>query len=360
MRWPPIDVVSGFSRTLTCVALVALTSSVRPAALTVETLTSVGSLPPHIVGEFEDPVQFQQSPSGEYFVLDRRGQRVYTIDAARKTVTAAVKIGQEPGLILQPFGFDIGADGSFVVGDVPRGAQQRVQTFAADRTVRASFNVPGQPAARVEFGGVVLNGLGSLRVAGERLLLSHPESGGLFTEYSINGYAQRTIGNLRATGFERDRDLHIAMNAGLALPDPTGGFYFVFVTGTPMFRKYNAAGALEFERYVQGVEVDGLLGTMPTQWPRRRVNEREIPFVRPIIRTAAVDRQGQLWISMALPVTYVYDDQGDKVRTVRFVGAGPLNPTSLFFTSDNRLLVTPGCYEFDPEPATPKPMAKAG
>jgi hypothetical protein len=190
--------------------------------------------------------------------------------------------------------------------------------------------------------------IGSLRFAGERLLISHPESGGLFTEYSTRGYARRSIGRLRKTGFEQERDLHIAMNAGLALPDPTGGFYFVFVTGTPMFRKYDADGTVRFERYIQGPEIDTLVSTQPTRWPRRRVNEREVPLVRPLIRTAAVDRTGQLWISLATPLTYVFDAQGDKVRTVQFVGAGPLSPTSLFFTRENRLLVTPGCYEFDP------------
>lgn len=331
---------------LTSLALLALTAN--GAALRVETLRPVGSLPPHIVGEFEDPIAFQQAPSGQYYVLDRREQRVFTVDAARRSVTAAVRIGQEPGLVLQPFGFDLGPDGGFVVGDVPRGAQQRVQTFGPDGAGRTSFLLPGQPAARVEFGSIVMNGIGSLRFAGERLLISHPESGALFTEYSTRGFAQRSIGTPRPTGFEREHDLHVAMNAGLALPDPTGGFYYVFVTGTPIFRKYDAAGALLFERYIQGPEVDALLSTMPTTWPRRRVAEREVPFVRPIIRTAAVDRRGQLWVSLALPVTYVFDQQGDKARTVQLVGAGPLNPTSLFFTRDNRLLVTPGCYEFDP------------
>ena len=340
MRWPRIS------------ALIVLGAAfgTQTTALRVETLTSVGSLPPHVVGEFEDPVQFQQSASGTYYVLDRRGQRVYTVDAARKTVTAAVKIGQEQGLVLQPFGFDLGPSGTIVVGDVPRGSQQRVQTFTGTGAWQTGFFLPGEPAAHVEVGNVVLNGIGSLRFSGERLLISHPESGGLFTEYSTAGYALRTIGALRQTGFEQERDLHIAMNAGLALPDPAGGFYFVFVTGTPMFRKYDAAGALVFERYIQGVEVDALMSTQPTRWPRRRINQREVPLVRPLIRTAAVDRTGHLWVSLALPATYVFDPQGDKVRTVQFVGAGSLGPSSLFFTTDNRLLVTPGLYEFDPWP----------
>jgi hypothetical protein len=61
-----------------------------------------------------------------------------------------------------------------------------------------------------------------------------------------------------------------------------------------------------------------------------------------------VDPQGQLWISMIVPYTYVYDTQGDKARTVQFSAAGIMSPTSLFFTRSGRILVTPGCYEFDP------------
>ncbi len=68
----------------------------------------------------------------------------------------------------------------------------------------------------------------------------------------------------------------------------------------------------------------------------------------PTVRAAAVDGAGRLWISLAVPYTYVYDAQGDKVRTVQFSAAGVISPTSLFFTRDGRLLVTPGCYEFDP------------
>ncbi len=187
-----------------------------------------------------------------------------------------------------------------------------------------------------------------MRYAGDRLLISHPESGALFTEYSPRGWAQRSIGRLRDTGFENDRDLHLAMNAGLPLIDPTGGFYFVFITGRPMFRKYDAAGTLVRERWIQGVELDGYLDAQPTRWPRRRIQDREVPLVTPVVRTATVDAGGRLWVSLTVPYTYVYDADGDKVRTVQFAGAGTISPTSLFFTARGRLLVTPGCYEFDP------------
>jgi hypothetical protein len=39
---------------------------------------------------------------------------------------------------------------------------------------------------------------------------------------------------------------------------------------------------------------------------------------------------------------------GEKRRTVQFAAAGVLSPTSLFFGRDGRLLVTPGCYAFEP------------
>ena len=47
-----------------------------------------------------------------------------------------------------------------------------------------------------------------------------------------------------------------------------------------------------------------------------------------------------------MPYTYVFDRDGDKVRTVQFRGAGIMTPSSFFFTTSNRILVTPGLYEF--------------
>ena len=73
-----------------------------------------------------------------------------------------------------------------------------------------------------------------------------------------------------------------------------------------------------------------------------------MPMVPPIVRTAAVDRAGGLWISFTVPFTYVYDTEGEKTRVVQFHGAGIIAPTSLSFARDGQLLVTPGCYVFDP------------
>lgn len=330
----------------TSLAVLLVAIAVSPvSALRVEILRSAGGLPPHIVGLFEEAVGFQQAASGLYYVFDRRGHAVYTIDPGRTMARKAVDIGAEPGRVLQPYGFDVAPDGSFVVADIPR-TEDRVQLFDATGEFRYGFFVPTRPAARVTIGNLVLNGIASIQHAGTALLVSYPEVGALITEYSLAGQATRSIGRLRPTGFEADHDLHVAMNTGLPLVDPTGGYYFVFMTGRPMFRKYDASGALLFERHVEGPELDALLDAQPVRWPLRRVEDREIPFVTPVVRAASVDPNGRLWISLAVPYTYVYDPQGDKVRTVQFSAAGVVSPSSLSFTRDGRLLVTPGCYEF--------------
>jgi hypothetical protein len=316
------------------------------AALRVEILRSAGGLPPHIVGMFEGPADFQRAANGTYYVFDRRGHAVYSIDAARTRAQKIIEIGREEGRIIQPTGFDVSRDGRIAVADVPR-LQQRVQTFDGQGTRLTGFFLPGQPAARVTIGNLMLNGASSVQHTGSTLLISHPESGALFTEYSPAGYAQRSIGILRSTGFEEDRELHVAMNAGLPLVDPTGGFYYVFITGMPVLRKYDAAGALVFERHIAGRELDSYLENQPKRWPRRRVEDKEVPFVTPTIQAAAVNDRGELWLSLTVPYTYVYDSDGDRIRTIQFQAAGLIIPTSLSFASDGRLLVTPGCYEFD-------------
>ncbi len=317
------------------------------SALRVEVLRSVSAIPPAIVGEFEDPVAFQQAANGQYFVFDRRAHTVYGIDAKRTAAWKLIQIGQEVGRVIEPGAFDLAPNGTFAVADAPR-RQERVQVFGPGGNVLGGFTLPGRPGARITIGSLVLNGAGSLQYTGTSFLMSHPESGALFTEYLPAGTPVRSIGRLRATGFEDDRDLHVAMNSGLPLVDPTGGFYFVFIAGTPVFQKYDGKGVLQFERHIEGRELDDLLRAQPRKWPTRRIEDREVPFIMPVVRAAAVDRKGQLWVSLAVPYTYVYDTHGDKARTVQFRGAGTISPTSLFFTEGGRVLVTPGCYEFQP------------
>src|SRR5687767_9537975 len=85
-------------RLLGCaVALLYTVLAGGTSALTVEILTSIGGLPPHIVGTFEEPIQFQQSANGTYYVFDRRGHAVHTVDAGRTISRKVLDIGFEEG-----------------------------------------------------------------------------------------------------------------------------------------------------------------------------------------------------------------------------------------------------------------------
>lgn len=316
-----------------------------PAARRVEVLTSTGGLPPHIVGLFRDAAGFQRVASGQYFVFDRRAHAVFGVDPEMTTAWKLVDVGQEAGRLLDPTAFDAEPGGTFVVADAP-GMAERVQVFDKGGRQLGGFTLPGRAVPRVTLGSLVVSGIGTLQYTGRAILMSQPETGSLITEYGLGGTPTRSIGALRTTGHEEDRTLHLALNAGLPLANPAGGFYFVFQAGAPLFRKYDATGRLVFERHIEGVEIDRLVQNLPTVWPRRQGPDGNVPLVTPVIRTAAVDPEGRLWITFLQPYTYVYDPDGEKVRVVQFRGAGILQPSSLFFTGDGRLLVTPGCYEF--------------
>jgi hypothetical protein len=314
-------------------------------ALTSEVLRSSGAVPAHIAGQFREPAGFQQSSSGQFFVFDRRGHAVYGLDAAQSRAWEIVRIGGESGRIIDPTAFAVEPDGTFVVADAPNN-RERIQIFNSTGAKIGGFLLPGRLKTRVVIENAVLNGIGSLQYTGRSILMSQPETGGLITEFTLSGGVHRTIGRLRATGHEEDRELHLALNSGVPLVDPTGGFYFVFQTGEPVFRKYDAAGQLLFERHVEGREIDALVAGLPAKWPTRQTAEGELPLVTPTIRTASVDPDGRLWIAFTVPYTYVYDRDGDKVRTVQFRAAGLVTPSSLFFAKDGKLLVTPGLVEF--------------
>jgi hypothetical protein len=320
-------------------------AAVRVSPGSIEVLKAVDSLAPHVVGLFRDPIGFKQTATGDYYVFDRRGHTVYAVDQAGNAATKLVQIGAEDGRVIEPSAFDVAVNGSFAVADAPNG-RERVQMFDAAGIRTGGFLLPGRGAARVVLGTMALNGVGTLTFNNKLLLMSHPETGWLFSEYTLTGVPVRSIGQLRKTGHEADRDLHLALNAGIPIADPAGGFYYVFMAGPPAFRKYDAKGELLYERVIQGREIDPVVAAIPDRWPRRAAGE--LPLVAPSVRTAAVDPSGRLWVSFVLPYTYVFDATGEKVRTVQFRGAGVVAPSSLWFNGKGRLLVTPGCYEFQP------------
>ena len=310
-----------------------------------EVLRSTGGLPAHVVGQFREPAAFQETAAGVRFVFDRGNHSVYRIDRTG-VARQIVEIGPERGRILGASSFDLGPGDRFVVADAPAG-RERVQIFDLEGTRIGGFTLPGRAAPRISLGNIVLNGVGSLQFTGQSIVMNQPELGGLITRFSLNGHPFHTFGVFRQTGHEADRDVHLALNSGLPLVEPDGGFYFVFQAGVPVFRKYDARGNMLFERHVEGAELDVVIANLPTTWPRRTdEGGREIPVIPPTVRTAAVDPDGNLWIALNVPYVYVYDPRGEKIRTVRLRGAGPVQPISLFFPSPNRLLVTPGCYEF--------------
>jgi len=328
-----------------CLLPCALASQSLSSPGRVDILRSIDALPPAIVGRFREPAGYERIPDGPDYVFDRRGHSVHTVSADRETFRTLVEIGGEEGRLLEPSAFDVAPDGSFAVADAP-GGRERIQFFGPAGIRLGGFLRPGRPPARVAIGSLVLSGVGSLVYTGRSVILSEPESGWLFTEYGLRGTPVRSIGLLRPTGQENDREVHFALNAGLPLPAPDGSFFFVFLAGRPAFRKYSASGDLIFERAIQGRELDPVVAGLPDRWPHRSGGGREAPLVWPVVRTAAVDPDGRLWVSLVQPFTYVYDAEGEKVRTVQFRAAGRLAPSSLSFPEPRRVLVTPGCYEF--------------
>jgi len=323
-----------------------IAASLVVLALGPDVLRSVDAIPAHVAGRFRDPSGFERSASGQYFVFDRRSQIVWGVDARGESAWEIVHIGNEPGRILNPFAFALASDGTFAVGDAPNN-QERIQIFTPAGFRIGGFTLPGKPRARVVLEGLVLNGIGSLQYTGTSILLSQPETGGLVNEYSLSGSPVRRFGELRRTGHEDDPAVHAMLNTGVPLIDPRGGFFFVFQTGEPMFRKYDASGRLMFERRIQGREIDDFVGRLPSLWPKRTAATGEIPFVTPTIRAAAVDRSGHLWVSFTEPVTYEFDGDGDKIRAVQFRAAGPVSPNHMSFDEKGRMLVTPGLYVFE-------------
>jgi hypothetical protein len=276
---------------------------------------------------------------------------VYAFDAKKTTRREVLKVGLDKDHVLQPAVLSLGPGDLFAVSDAQWG-MERIQYFNTRGLWIGGFFLKTKVAPRLVVGSIVVNGAGSMQFTKDGFLVSQPESGGLVTQFDLNGQAVRTFGTLRPTGHEADRDLHLAFNVGMPLPTPDGGVYFVFRTGRPLVRKYDAAGTLVFERHIEGPELDAAIQSLPNVWPMRPESEGRLPIVPPLVRTAAVDRAGRLWVSLVDPFTYVYDSRGEKMRTVQFKGARILAPSSLFFTTRQTILVTPDCYEFPTDPST--------
>jgi len=331
-------------RAVTFVIATSLLTIGRSAPAT-QTLTPSRSLPSSVLTSIDRIQTCVETGTGELLILDAGAQTVSLIDAARTTVRKIVATGPEWGHVLRPNALALGRDRTFAVADTP-GPYDRVQVFSMTGRLLGQFFPPGAPGTRLSIGPLVINGIGAMEFTGERFLFAAPNTGALMIETDLAGRPIQSIGTLRLTGHEDDRPLHVALNAGLPLVDPTGGFYFVFQTGAPMFQKYDAAGVLVFERHVEGTELDATLRTFPTTWPKRDESQGLLPYAPPTVSSAAVDPDGRLWISLTVPYTYVYDRTGEKIRVVQFQATRPLTPSQLHFPVPDRVVTTPGCYEF--------------
>ena len=325
--------------------LAANTAGQDMPGVAVDTLRPVAALPAHIAGGFQDLTACQQTPAGEYFVFDRRAHSVYTVGPKQESARKLIEIGTEPGRVLDPTAFRLAPDGTFAVADAPRGTP-RIQIFTTSGSSLGGFFLQTRAVPRITLKNLVLNGIAAIEYTGQSIFLSQPETGAVITEYGVDGRSVRTFGELRRTGHEADPDVHLALNSGVVVLNPSGGFYFVFLAGVPQFRKYDAAGTLLFERHIEGPELDRFVQNLPTTWSRHQTDAGLIPLVLPSVYAAAADLQGNLWVSLAVGVTYVFDASGHRRRTVAFQAAGSLTPTGLWFTRDARVLVTPGCYAF--------------
>lgn len=336
-------------RAFAVLAVAALATVQVSSQAVVDVLSPVGGLPPNLVGQLREPAGFMQTDDGRYLVFDRRAQTVVSIDAQKTKITPLVKIGPSDGEILRPLAFVPGSERTFFVLDNPS-RYERVQKFYDTGTalsVFRRFSAADEPL-RLNADAMLTSGFAAISPVGGDLLTQIPDGVALISQLNMEGHVTRRIGQLRATGQESKADIHRALNAGIALASPDGSFYFVFTNGAPMFRKYSSAGDFLFERHIEGPELDHVIQTLPTVWVERATVEgREFPLVTSTVTTAAIDARGQLWISLSVPMTYVYNADGNKIRTVQFRGAGAIAPKSLFFTKQGHLLVTPGCYEFD-------------
>jgi hypothetical protein len=223
----------------------ARSAAVRPD---LEVLIAARGLPRAFTSQLLDTIGYAETGTGESLVLDRRSHVVWTVDAKRATWRKVVLAGEKLGQIAYPTALAVGPGDQFVVADVSQGAD-RLQWFDLTGKMAGAFWLPDKHSPPMIVLSVMFNGIGALHFTGESFYVGYPFRGSLISEVDLKGLTVRQIGLQRTTGQESDPELHLALNSGVVAADPTGGFYYVFQAGEPLFRKYDADGRLVFERH---------------------------------------------------------------------------------------------------------------
>ena len=318
------------------------------AEMRVEVLTSIGGLPPEIVGVYREASVFQQIASGQYFVFDRRAHAVFGVDAGEPPPGSSSTSARRPGGVLDPTAFDAEPGGSFVVADAP-GGRERVQIFSSSGRQLGGFTLPGRAEARITIDSVVLSGIGSLQYNGS----VHPDEPARDRRAHDGVRPRRHADPLdwcAAADWPRGgRGSPPGPECGPAAGQPEGRLLLRLPGGRPDVPEVRPAEASSCSSGTsRGSSSIRAIAALPTVWPRRPGAgrggtcrwSRRSSGRRPSIP------QGNLWIALVLPYTYVYDADGKKTRVVQFRGAGVIAPSSLFFTAPGACWSTPGCYEF--------------
>ena len=287
---------------------------------------------------FAEPAGYGRVPDGPAYVFDRRGHSVHTVNPGDRSVRTLVAIGGEPGRLLEPSAFDVAADGSFAVADAP-GGRERIQVFGPAGIRIGGFTRAGRTAARVAIGSLVLSGVGSLVYTGPTVVLSGSDTGWLLTVHA----ARRAYPQHRPAPRHRPRRRsRTAPRAERRSRAPRWGTAASSSSSSPARRPSagtSAPGEMMFERVIQGRDLESdPVAVLPQRWPPApsvcaggAAGRRQSSAPRLSIR------EGALWVSFVLPFTYVFDADGEKIRTVQFRAAGVVAPSSLTFPGRDRL-----------------------
>ena len=183
-------------------------------------------------------------------------------------------------------------------------------------------------------GGLALDGVSTLAFLGNGIALNQPETG--CAHHRVR--ARRHAGpQHRRAARDRPRSRSAAAprheHRDSAAASRRAATSSCSLAGAPMFRRYDAKGALLFERVMQGRELDPIIEQMPKTWPRRTIDGKELPLVVPTVRAAARRLRRQ-------PVGVVPDAGHLRLRRTRARRSGPCSfvqpesspPTSLFFS----------------------------